>query len=212
MMRGYPGSGKSILAEGLEHAGQERGLRVDRFGEEALFTRAEFARVAEGFRTEKSAFQETPVGAEIFLDAYRAYLANVEADWLVWDWSAVGMVHDLSWAADTVLLRRYLAAVAALTPPGTLRMLELRVAPDICVRRAAAERGEQWVHRYTGLAADDGVVGKTDEERIAAYVQRTESIDGAFALAEQEGWPAPVALDASRESAQVLRQALAVVA
>lgn len=212
MMRGYPGSGKSTLAAGLEHAGQDRGLCVDRFGEEELFTRAEFTRVAEGFRTEKSAFQESPVGAEIFLDAYRSYLANVEADWLVWDWSAIGMVHDLRWAADPGPLRRYLAEVVALVPPGTLRLLELRVAPDVCVGRAAAERGERWVRRYAELAAADGVGGETDEERIAAYVQRTESIDAAFALAEQEGWPAPVVLDAGQDRDQVLQDVLAVVA
>lgn len=50
-MAGSAGVGKSTLAESIGATFRQRDIPVDVFGEDELFTRPQFTRVADGFRT-----------------------------------------------------------------------------------------------------------------------------------------------------------------
>ena len=204
-MSGPAGAGKSTLADALARRLADD-HPVDRFGEEELFTRPQFAVVADGFRG-----PDHPRRTE-FEGAYTNWLRDLpERTVAIMDWCPSGMAGDLPWGlasrpgyVDHLRRVRELAA-------GRVLQLRLRVPADVAVGRAAAERGETWLDRYDTIARADGHDHPARLRRIADHAARhdvtTERENEAAAAA---GWPVRT-LDASGPAAEVCAAALAMV-
>ncbi|HEX3811717.1 MAG TPA: hypothetical protein VHX59_02650 [Mycobacteriales bacterium] len=207
MMDGPAGAGKSTLAAALAGAFRAAGHRADLFGEEELFTRAEFSDVAQGFRTKEFA---RPVGFE---KAYAAYLSGLGEDWAVFDWSAAGMAGDLDWALqDRARYVAHLRRVPQLDPTRSLILLILVVPARVATERAAAQRGRTWLNRYDHLAVTGGFRGPDEMERIIARAEYQLTPAAAErAAAAEAGWTI-VELDAARPATVVAQQALEAIA
>ncbi|MEQ7125769.1 hypothetical protein ABN034_14755 [Actinopolymorpha sp. B11F2] len=200
------GIGKSTLAEGLARRLEEAGATVDLFGEHQIFTRADFADVAEAFRSREFPKPERflPTYARIF-DGFRATSA-----WGVLDWHCAGMAADLPWAMrDHGRLTRLCLDVRELADDMDPVLLDLVGDVRTATERALAQRGDAWAKRYARIASDAGHTTGSIAERIAAW-----SRDQLGALREQEltamrsaGWPI-TELDAMASAAEVLEQAL----
>ncbi|MEQ4208885.1 hypothetical protein [Actinopolymorpha sp. B9G3] len=200
------GIGKSTLAEGLAHRLEEAGATVDLFGEHQIFTRADFADVAQAFRSREFPTPERflPTYARIF-DGFRT--ANA---WGVFDWHCAGMAADLPWAMrDHGRLTRLCLDVRELAGDMDPVLLDLVGDVRTATERALAQRGDVWAKRYARLASAAGHTSGRIAERIAAW-----SRDQGGALREQElaamrsaGWPI-IELDATASVAEVLEQAL----
>ncbi len=211
-MDGLAGAGKSTLAAGLAATLRAEGHRVDLFGEEQLFTRPDFAVVAEGFRTKRF-----PTAA-MFEAAYQDYFASlidhsmidgsIVDQWTVMDWSAAGMVGDLDWAMqDRAGFVTHLRSVMELNAPRQLILLNLSVDPAIATERAARQRGAQWITRYDELARNAGIDGIGPIDRIIERARtQLEPAAQERAAAREAGWTI-IDLDASGSSAQVRRAA-----
>jgi hypothetical protein len=200
------GVGRSTLAEGLAHRLAEAGATVDLFGEHQIFTRADFAEVAEAFRSRAFPTPEVflPTYARMF-DGFRA--ANA---WGVFDWYCAGMAGDLPWAMrDRDRLTRLCLDVRELADDMDPVLLDLVGDVRTATERALAQRGDVWAKRYARLASDAGHTSGRIVERIAAW-----SRDQLGGLRRQElaamrsaGWPI-IELDAMASAAEVLEQAL----
>ena len=166
MMAGWaPGIGKSTLAESLADSLQAVGVPVDLFPEEQLFTRGDFGVVAEGFRRRTS---PTP---EAFLDAYGKTFRRCLTDraWLICDWNCAGMASDLGWAlADPSRLDVLVRDVRELAADSAATVLVLEGDIETAIRRAAGQRGPDWVARMVRMAAEHGVASGGDIDRIVA--------------------------------------------
>lgn len=203
MMDGLAGAGKSTLAAALAAELRESGQSADLFGEEELFTRAEFAAVAEGFRTGHHA------DAAMFEGAYQAYLAGLGSDCAVFDWSAAGMSGDLSWALrEPAGYVTHLRQVRLMDPGRRLTLLRLCVPARIATLRAAAERGQVWVDRYDAIAVAAGCTGTDPLDRIIAWAEHSlGQAERERAAVAAAGWRI-VDLDASPSPDAVAREAL----
>ncbi len=73
-MAGLAGVGKSTLTGHVGATLRRHHVPVDTFGEEELFTRPQFTRVADGFRTKHYALPED------FEGAYEAWLSTLPAE------------------------------------------------------------------------------------------------------------------------------------
>ncbi|WP_152363735.1 ATP-binding protein [Microlunatus speluncae] len=205
-MAGPAGIGKSTLADGITGDLWRQGSPVEAFGEEELFTRAEFAVVAEGFRTGHYA------GASQFEDAYGAWLAKLPDEGVgVMDWSPAGMVGDLPWAlADRPGYVSHLRTVAAMVRQRVI-MFELKGPVGLAVERAAAERGEDWLVRYDKVARAAGHRQPERLARIGAWAERHGvATAGEIQAAREAGWSVH-AIDATRSPAEVRAQAIGVI-
>ncbi|MFC7625675.1 hypothetical protein [Microlunatus sp. GCM10028923] len=205
-MSGTPGAGKSTLGEALAAGYRAQGRPVDRYGEEELFTRPEFARVAAGFRGPGS-----PSRAD-FEKAYASWLRGLPDEAIaIMDWAPAGMAGDLPWGlADRSGYVRHLRKVRELAA-GRVLQLRLRVSTRLATGRAAAERGEPWLDRYDGLARADGYEQGSRLDRIAAaaaHHEKTRDLENEAAA--EAGWPV-VPLDASGFPAEVHAAATAVI-
>jgi hypothetical protein len=199
------GIGKSTLAGGLARRLEESGQAADFFGEHHLFTRRDFADVAEAFRT-----REFPT-PELFLRGYARVFDGFRAAgaWGIFDWYCAGMAADLPWAMhDRDRLTQLCRDVRRLADDLDPVLLDLAGDVRMATERALAERGEKWAKRYALLAADAGHVTGGIADRIAALVREQF---GALREDEQAamraaGWPI-LELDATRSAADVLEQA-----
>ena len=204
------GIGKSTLAEGLARRLEEAGATVDLFGEHQIFVRADFADVAEAFRSRQSPTPELflPTYARIF-DGFRA--ANA---WGLFDWHCAGMAADLPWAIrDHSRLTQLCLDVRELADDMDPVLLDLVGDVRTATERALAQRGDVWAKRYARIASDAGHTTGRIAERIAAWSQ-----DQQGTLREQElaamrtaGWPI-IELDGTASAAEVLEQALDALA
>lgn len=204
-MAGTAGVGKSTLAERLGATLHDRGVPTDVFGEEELFTRPEFTRVAEGFRTKVYA------AADGFESAYRNWLRELPPTAMaIMDWNPAGMSGDLPWAADHDQYLAHLTAVRALGG-GRVLLLHLQTSADCAVDRAARQRGEEWLARSDAVARSHGHDQPIRQARIIAdaeqHILRTEA---EVAVASAAGWPVR-RIDASAPPDVVHSVALAAI-
>ncbi|MET9023046.1 hypothetical protein ABZV93_23990 [Actinopolymorpha sp. NPDC004070] len=200
-----PGIGKSTLAASLARVLRAGGSPVDLFPEEDLFTRPEFAEVAQGFRTKDF---PTP---EHFLPAYAATFEAQRAGnaWGIFDWNCAGMASDLPWAAsDPARLRTLVRDVRLLAEERTPLVVSLRGDVRQATRRAAAERGRGWVDYWARIADEHGVSEGPAFERIVHYQESVQVLKQAdLDILRTTGWQV-VDLDASASADEVLGQAL----
>ena len=205
MMDGIsPGIGKSTLGESLADSLQAEGIAVDLFPEEQLFTRADFTVVAEGFRTKA---YPTP---EEFLDAYDKTITSclTNQTWLICDWNCAGMASDLTWAlADPARLEGLVRDVRRLAHGHPATVLFLDGDIETAIRRAARQRGPEWVARQVRIADDHGVDPGPDIDRIVAYEQGCRPLGDRDRRALAAGGWRVVSVDAQRSPADVLAQA-----
>ncbi len=205
MMDGIsPGIGKSTLGESLADSLRAEGIAVDLFPEEQLFTRADFTVVAEGFRTKA---YPTP---EEFLDAYERTIGSCLANqaWLICDWNCAGMASDLTWAlADPARLDGLVRDVRKLADgyPATVLFLDGDI--ETAIRRAARQRGPEWVARQVRIAEGKGVAPGPDIYRIVAYERACRPLGERDLRALAAGGWRVVSVDAQRSPADVLAQA-----
>src|SRR5437899_5876556 len=146
-----PGIGKSTLAASLAKALAERGDDVDLIVDASIFERPEFTDAAEGFRTKR--FTRTRVALP---DAYRALVKRHAATgaWIIFDWSAAGMVEDLPWASDLEDLTAHLREVHEIVAPLDPIVLVLEGPLELAMGRAVAERGAEWFARHAASAEE----------------------------------------------------------
>jgi hypothetical protein len=205
MMDGVsPGIGKSTLAEGLADSLSARGAAVDLFPEEQLFERIDFAEVAAGFHS-----LDFPTPAA-FLDAYTATVRRAKANqaWLILDWNCAGMASDLPWAMDDRgRLDQLVRDVRSLVGGAGATVLYLGGNIEVAVRRAARQRGPEWVARYVAIAANHGVPPGADIDRIVAYERDAQGFRQADLRALAEGGRRMTELDAMRPEGEVLAEA-----
>ncbi len=221
MLHGMPGVGKSTLAANLAASITQAGGACDLLPEEAIFIRAEFADVGQGFKT-----KHWPT-ANIMLHAYQRVLdaARQHRRWIAMDWNCVGMIEDLPWAqpdrttltttqhaahADMSVLVTHARDVRALAPDIRPILLVLNVPHRVAATRAATERGDAWIERYAAFVQDPRP-GEPPLDRIVRWYEeispRHEDIIDAY---DQAGWQI-AAIDATSTDDAVLRAAMAVL-
>lgn len=205
MMEGVsPGIGKSTLAESLAKSLQAEGLAVDLFPEEQLFTRTDFSVVAAGFRRKAS---PTP---EAFLDAYGKTIGRCLANqaWLICDWNCAGMASDLTWAlADPARLYGLVRDVRRLADGYAASVLYLDGDIETAIRRAAHQRGPDWLARMVRIADGHGVGPGRDIDRIVAYEQGSHPTNQRDLRTLAAGGWRVLRLDARHPADDVLVQA-----
>lgn len=204
MMEGIsPGIGKSTLAESLAESLQAEGTTVDLFPEEQLFTRADFSVVAEGFRTKAS---PTP---EAFLDAYGKTIGRCLANqaWLICDWNCAGMASDLTWAlADPTRLDVLVRDVRELADGYATSVVYLDGDVETAIRRAARQRGPEWIARMVRIAEEHGAGPGRDIDRIVAYERGCHHSNQRDLLTLAAGGWQVLRVDAQRPADDVLAQ------
>ena len=196
--------GKSTLAESLAESLQAEGMTVDLFPEEQLFTRADFSVVAEGFRTKAS---PTP---EAFFDAYGKTIGRCLANqaWLICDWNCAGMASDLAWAmADPAQLDALVREVRELADGYRTSVLYLDGDIGTAIRRAARQRGPEWIARMVRIAEEHGAGPGRDIDRIVAYERGWHPSNQRDLLTLAAGGWQVLGVDAQRPAADVLAQA-----
>lgn len=205
MMEGIsPGIGKSTLAESLAESLQAEGMTVDLFPEEQLFTRADFSVVAEGFRTKTS---PTP---EVFFDAYGETIGRCLANqaWLICDWNCAGMASDLAWAmADPAQLDALVRDVRELADGYGTSVFYLDGDVQTAIRRAARQRGPEWIARMVRIAEEHGAGPGRDIDRIVAYERGCHPSSQRDLLTLAAGGWQVLRVDAQRPADDVLAQA-----
>ncbi len=166
-MAGLAGVGKSTLMERIGATLRRQHVPVDTFGEEELFTRSQFTRVADGFRTKHYASPEE------FEGAYEAWLRTLPAATAaIMDWNPASMAGDLPWAAkDPARLRQHLQTVYALAG-GRVLLLHLQAPAEVTIERASAERGEKWLARSDRIACSSGHDQPDRSARVLAEATR----------------------------------------
>lgn len=198
------GIGKSTLAAGIVCTVEAHAGTADLFGEEQLFTRSEWTRVAAGFRS-----KDFPTAPQ-FLEAYATTIAAACASrsWLVLDWSCGAMAGDLPWAlADHSRLVDLCGAVRDLASDLDPVVIDLTGDARVATKRAMAERGEPWIRRYTQLASDSGVADGTPLELITAWARSQSAQQASDLLAmRKSGWPV-IEVDGMHPAADVLATA-----
>lgn len=205
-MAGSAGIGKSTLARHIGATLRQRRTPVDIFGEEELFTRPEFSRVAEGFRTQHHA------SPQVFEAAYETWLSALGAGTVaVMDWNPAGMAGDLPWAtADRARFGEHLQAVRAVAGERLL-LLHLLAPADITIDRARRERGEEWLARSDQIAQSGGHLAPDRIGRIAAEADRhAAQTREELGVAAEAGWPI-VTVDAANGPDDVHDRAIAVI-
>ncbi len=198
-----PGVGKSTLAEGLAARAPTLGIPFDLFGEEQIFTRPAFAEIGSAFRERRDGVRVYP-SAEMLLEGYRRVLAGLGRGGIVFDWTCLGMISDLPWAEGRPeVLLAHARAVHALAEPLGPMIVNLVADVEIAVARAAAQRGEWWIRRYSRLGSRIGSPARTRLGAIADWLraQPHETLElDAFRAA---GWPI-LEIDASQPTLEVL--------
>lgn len=183
-MAGLAGIGKSSLAESIGVTLRQRNTPVDVFGEEELFTRPQFASVANGFRTKQYASPRE------FEAAYRDWLATLPTGTIaVMDWNPAGMTGDLPWATGhRDQFRQHLQTVRMLAE-GKVLLLHLRASATTTIDRATRQRGDEWVSRSDQIARAAGHTHKDRTDRLVAEATRhTAQTDEELRFAAEAGW------------------------
>jgi thymidylate kinase len=205
-MAGSAGVGKSTLTERLGATLRQRHTPVDAFGEEQLFTRSQFAAVADGFRTRQYASPEQ------FEVAYRTWLDTLTAETVaITDWNPSGMTGDLPWAtSDRNRFRQHLQAVRTLAHARVL-LLHLQAPAEISIERAARERGEGWLSRSDQIAQSTGHhQAKRFDRLVAETVRHAAQTRTELRVAAEAGWPIRT-IDAVGDSQEVHHRAITVI-
>jgi hypothetical protein len=203
-----PGIGKSTLAEGLAVRAHALGKPFDLFGEEQIFTRPAFTEIGRAFRERREGVRLYP-SAEMLLEGYRRVLAELDGRGVVFDWTCLAMISDLPWAeGQPEVLLAHARAVHALAEPLAPMVVNLVADVEIAVARAAAQRGEWWIRRYSRLGSGIGSPARTRLGAIADWLraQPHETLElDAFHAA---GWSI-LEVDATRTALEVLEGVIA---
>lgn len=216
MMEGPPGAGKSTLAA---NTARSLGPRADLVTDASLFERAEFADVANAYRT-----RVWPT-AEMLLSAYARVIdrARQEQQIVVADFSAVGLAEELPWAqpdrisvttnvldarADPDVLEAHARDVLTIAKTAVLFVLDVPVA--VGVRRRHAQRGIAWLEGYARHALpvrrDESVVDRATRVFEAGMDRRNDIVRAHVSA----GWTV-VHLDATAPEEFVLERGLHVL-
>lgn len=179
---------------------------VDTFGEEELFTRPQFTRVADGFCTQHYASPEESEGA------YEAWLGTLPAATVaIMDWNPASMAGDLPWASkDPALFRHHLQTGYTLAGGGVL-LLHLQAPAEVTIERASAERGEEWLARSDRIARSAGHDQPDRVDRVLAEATRhAAQTRDELRVAAEAGWPIHV-IDAAGTAKEAHDQAIALI-
>ncbi|MEV7386297.1 hypothetical protein [Streptomyces sp. NPDC091215] len=169
-----PGVGKSTLCGGLARWLTGAGLRVDRFREEEILTRPQFAAVAEAFGATGTVTPETLLAATAeFVDSVRAGGVDVVvADALV---PFVPTLLAMGHGEDTI--DAFMADLTTVLTPVSPVMVFLDGDAGTALSRAVGREGEQWLDRYVGKLARYGVAPPvTDLASAVAYLRRERGV------------------------------------
>jgi hypothetical protein len=183
-MAGLAGIGKSTLAGEIAVTLRRRHFPVDVFGEEELFSRPQFARVADGFRTRRYASPRE------FETAYQDWLSTLaEGTIAVMDWNPAGMAGDLPWAiGDGDEFRRHLEVVRMLAD-GKVLILHLQTSAKATIDRASRQRGDEWVSRSDEVARAAGHHQANPADRLIAEATRhAAQTQDELRVAADAGW------------------------
>jgi hypothetical protein len=205
-MAGSAGIGKSTLAERIGIRLRRQHIPTDVFGEEELFTRPQFVRLAEGFRT-----KHYP-SAQEFEAAYRSWLSTLTLDTVtIMDWNPAGMAGDLPWATgDRTRLRRHLSAVRTLAG-GKVLLLHLHAPVELAIERAGRERGEEWLWHADQIAREAGHRHPKRIDRLVAEATRHAArTSDEVRIAAEAGWRIQE-IDAAGEAEDVLDDATTMI-
>jgi len=193
----YWGVGQSTLTRGLAGAIPEADvLWEDELSQPAIFTRLEFAAVAERFHrhnAEPSAGVGHPP-PEMLEGAYRALVRTLMAHGRtgLMGWSVMDLAEDLDWArSDEGDLGRHSAAVRAIFEPLDPVLVYLDGDLEAAFERAVAQRGREWFSH--GQPVDESqwqqlAQKMKDEMSVAAgRIWRAFSAGGWFPAVQVDG-------------------------
>lgn len=169
-----PGVGKSTLCAGLAQWLAATGLQVDRFREEEILTRPQFAAVAEEFKATGAVALETLIAATAkFIDAIAASGDDVViADALM---PFVPTLLAMGHGEETIdaFLTDLTEVLARVRPV----MVYLDGDAGSALSRAATREGEQWLDWYVGKLADSKVSPPvTDVDSAVQYLLRERAV------------------------------------
>lgn len=183
-----PGVGKSTECERLHRELVAEGLRVDRFAEEEIRTRASFAPVWSSFE------RAGVVPPELFLSCTEDYVK-----WLLTEGYDVAITDALipytpslfGFGLGEAAVAEFLVALRGVLTPVDFELRYLDGDPEAALRRAAAREGGDWLAWF--VAKVGGYAGQPDVRDLtsAADYLRAER-DLTLRLLRDAGFPVRV--------------------
>jgi hypothetical protein len=204
------GIGQSTLSRRLAEAIPDVDvLWEDELSQPAIFTRAEFAEVADRFHRH-NANPDAGIGhppRQLLEDAYTRLVerAVAKGGTTLLAWSPMDLAEDLDWArADERELHKHAAAVRRILAPLDPDLVYLAGDISVAFERALEQRGRDWFARAYGRDREpwDALVPRL----IAEATTAAERIERAFAAG---GWFPALEIDATTESADGVFRAAA---
>ncbi len=180
-----PGIGKSTLAMGLVARAAHAHRELELFDVAQIFSRSTFSDIGRAFR------DRTYPTAESMLRGYASVVDELApTGGVVFDWDCLGMVSDLPWAEGRPdVLLRHAVDVFEIAHPLRPVLLNLVGDIDVAVARAAAQRGESWVRRYSRLAVMDGARSRMRLAAINEWMKRQLHQALELQAFGKAGWP-----------------------
>jgi hypothetical protein len=137
-----PGIGKTTLARELANAAERLG-RVDRFNEEHILARREFAPVASQFRA------TGVVDLDVLLNASERFVASALAyDFVVTDTLFPFVPSLVAWGHDDETIRAFLVKLRVILHPLAPVVVYLDGDPADALPRAASRSGQAWLDNF----------------------------------------------------------------
>jgi hypothetical protein len=183
-----PGVGKSTECERLHRELVAEGLRVDRFAEEEIRTRASFEPVWRSFE------QAGAVPPELFLSCTEDYVK-----WLLTEGYDVAVTDALipytpslfGFGLGEAAVAEFLVALREVLAPVDFELRYVDGDPEVALRRAASREGAGWLAWFVAKVA--GYAGRPDVHDLASAADylRVER-DLTLRLLRDAGFPVRV--------------------
>jgi hypothetical protein len=193
------GVGQSTLTRRLASAMPDADvLWEDELSQPAIFTRSEFAAVADRFYRH-NANPDAGIGhptARMLEDAYGrlARTVLVHGRTALMGWSVMDLAEDLDWArADEYALHRHARAVRDVVAPLNPVLVYIDGDVSAAFKRAVEQRGHGWFRRAYGRADEaeewKGLVERLLDEAYVAAVRMRRALEagGWFPAVEVDG-------------------------